>query len=71
MRGAPAIAIIGCLSLAVELLGDNSSDKKVMRQEVSVITPLNVISNVSIIKRSNLYGRRFDVQLFVELLLLK
>ncbi|XP_049870467.1 methylthioribose-1-phosphate isomerase-like [Pectinophora gossypiella] len=34
VRGAPAIAIVGCLSLAVELLKDNSSDKKIMRQEI-------------------------------------
>ncbi|XP_050670069.1 methylthioribose-1-phosphate isomerase [Leptidea sinapis] len=34
VRGAPAIAIVGCLSLARELLDDNSSDKKVMRQEI-------------------------------------
>ncbi|XP_022118539.1 methylthioribose-1-phosphate isomerase [Pieris rapae] len=34
VRGAPAIAILGCLSLAIELLKDNSSDKKVMRQEI-------------------------------------
>ncbi|XP_048478986.1 methylthioribose-1-phosphate isomerase [Plutella xylostella] len=34
VRGAPAIAIVGCLSLAVELLNDNSSDKKIMRQEI-------------------------------------
>lgn len=49
MRGAPAIAILGCLSLAIEVRKDNSADKKVMRQEVSVIillfecTKLNVI----------------------------
>ncbi|CAK1598585.1 unnamed protein product [Parnassius mnemosyne] len=34
VRGAPAIAIVGCLSLAIELLKDDSSDKKVMRQEI-------------------------------------
>ncbi|XP_050562396.1 methylthioribose-1-phosphate isomerase isoform X1 [Spodoptera frugiperda] len=34
VRGAPAIAIVGCLSLAVELEKDNNSDKKVMRQEI-------------------------------------
>ncbi|KPJ18990.1 Methylthioribose-1-phosphate isomerase [Papilio machaon] len=34
VRGAPAIAIVGCLSLAVELLKDETSDKKVMRQEI-------------------------------------
>lgn len=34
VRGAPAIAIVGCLSLAVELLKDNSLDKKIMRQEI-------------------------------------
>lgn len=34
VRGAPAIAIVGCLSLAVELLRDGSSDKKIMRQEI-------------------------------------
>ncbi|XP_046983040.1 methylthioribose-1-phosphate isomerase isoform X1 [Schistocerca americana] len=34
VRGAPAIAIVGCLSLAVELLGETFDDKKVLRQEV-------------------------------------
>ncbi|KAJ2951943.1 hypothetical protein O0L34_g4197 [Tuta absoluta] len=34
VRGAPAIAIVGCLSLATELLNDTSSDKKIMRQEI-------------------------------------
>ncbi|KAJ8733445.1 hypothetical protein PYW08_001743 [Mythimna loreyi] len=34
VRGAPAIAIVGCLSLAVELEKDNNADKKVMRQEI-------------------------------------
>ncbi|KAG6457496.1 methylthioribose-1-phosphate isomerase [Manduca sexta] len=34
VRGAPAIAIVGCLSLAVELLNDDMSDKKHMRQEI-------------------------------------
>ncbi|KAL0882215.1 hypothetical protein ABMA27_000757 [Loxostege sticticalis] len=34
VRGAPAIAIVGCLSLAVELLKDEMDDKKVMRQEI-------------------------------------
>ncbi|XP_075971483.1 methylthioribose-1-phosphate isomerase [Anticarsia gemmatalis] len=34
VRGAPAIAIVGCLSLAVELDRDNNSDKKIMRQEI-------------------------------------
>ncbi|KAI8424138.1 hypothetical protein MSG28_002734, partial [Choristoneura fumiferana] len=34
VRGAPAIAIVGCLSLAIELLKDNSLDKKIMRQEI-------------------------------------
>lgn len=34
VRGAPAIAIVGCLSLAIELLKDNFEDKKIMRQEI-------------------------------------
>ncbi|XP_069675614.1 methylthioribose-1-phosphate isomerase [Periplaneta americana] len=34
VRGAPAIAIVGCLSLAVELQGEVFTDKKVLRQEV-------------------------------------
>ncbi|KAL4708313.1 hypothetical protein ACJJTC_007719 [Scirpophaga incertulas] len=34
VRGAPAIAIVGCLSLAVELLKDDIEDKKIMRQEI-------------------------------------
>ncbi|CAH2991726.1 unnamed protein product [Chilo suppressalis] len=34
VRGAPAIAIVGCLSLAVELLKEEVEDKKVMRQEI-------------------------------------
>ncbi|XP_053603886.1 methylthioribose-1-phosphate isomerase [Plodia interpunctella] len=34
VRGAPAIAIVGCLSLAIELEKDNCIDKKVMRQEI-------------------------------------
>ncbi|XP_028172840.1 methylthioribose-1-phosphate isomerase [Ostrinia nubilalis] len=34
VRGAPAIAIVGCLSLAVELLKEEIDDKKVMRQEI-------------------------------------
>ncbi|XP_028026018.1 methylthioribose-1-phosphate isomerase [Bombyx mandarina] len=34
VRGAPAIAIVGCLSLAVELSPDNESSKKNMRQEI-------------------------------------
>ncbi|XP_072939620.1 methylthioribose-1-phosphate isomerase [Epargyreus clarus] len=34
VRGAPAIAIVGCLSLAVELLKNEYTDKKDMRQEI-------------------------------------
>ncbi|XP_075231127.1 methylthioribose-1-phosphate isomerase [Lycorma delicatula] len=34
VRGAPAIAIVGSLSLAVELLKDNFTSKKVLRQEI-------------------------------------
>lgn len=34
MRGAPAIAIVGCLSLCVELQGEDFDSKKVLRQEV-------------------------------------
>lgn len=34
VRGAPAIAIVGCLSLAVELVNETITDKKIMRQEV-------------------------------------
>ncbi|XP_041970486.1 methylthioribose-1-phosphate isomerase [Aricia agestis] len=34
VRGAPAIAIVGCLSLAIELLKDDTADKKIMRQEI-------------------------------------
>lgn len=34
MRGAPAIAIVGCLSLAVELRKENFSNKKQLRQEI-------------------------------------
>ncbi|KAJ0178925.1 hypothetical protein K1T71_005700 [Dendrolimus kikuchii] len=35
VRGAPAIAIVGCLSLAVELLkDDDTNDKKIIRQEI-------------------------------------
>lgn len=38
VRGAPAIAIVGCLSLAIEISKDECLDKKIMRQEVSLIT---------------------------------
>ncbi|XP_066994867.1 methylthioribose-1-phosphate isomerase [Anabrus simplex] len=34
VRGAPAIAIVGCLSLAVELQREIFDDKKILRQEV-------------------------------------
>lgn len=34
MRGAPAIAIVGCLSLAVELQKEEFQDKQTMRQEI-------------------------------------
>ncbi|GLG95463.1 Methylthioribose-1-phosphate isomerase [Gryllus bimaculatus] len=34
VRGAPAIAIVGCLSLAVELRKEIFEDKKILRQEV-------------------------------------
>ncbi|XP_055377721.1 methylthioribose-1-phosphate isomerase isoform X2 [Condylostylus longicornis] len=34
VRGAPAIAIVGCLSLAVELYNENFDSKKTMRQEI-------------------------------------
>lgn len=34
VRGAPAIAIVGCLSLAVELFKDDTNDKKIIRQEI-------------------------------------
>lgn len=34
MRGAPAIAIVGCLSLAVELRKENFDNKKQLRQEI-------------------------------------
>lgn len=34
VRGAPAIAIVGCLSLAVELYGETFDNKKTLRQEV-------------------------------------
>lgn len=34
MRGAPAIAIVGCLSLAVELKTEKFDNKKQMRQEI-------------------------------------
>lgn len=34
VRGAPAIAIVGCLSLAVEIGGEQFVDKKSLRQEI-------------------------------------
>lgn len=34
VRGAPAIAIVGCLSLAVELGRDPFENKKQLRQEI-------------------------------------
>lgn len=34
VRGAPAIAIVGCLSLAVEIYAEEFSDKKSLRQEI-------------------------------------
>lgn len=34
VRGAPAIAIVGCLSLACELFDEQFSDKKSLRQEI-------------------------------------
>jgi len=34
VRGAPAIAIVGCLSLAVELYSEDFDSKKTMRQEI-------------------------------------
>lgn len=34
VRGAPAIAIVGCLSLAVELFNEQFNDKKSLRQEI-------------------------------------
>ncbi|CAB3388723.1 Hypothetical predicted protein [Cloeon dipterum] len=34
VRGAPAIAMVGCLSLAVELHNEEQHDKKVLRQEI-------------------------------------
>jgi len=34
VRGAPAIAIVGCLSLVVEIWNEKFENKKVMRQEV-------------------------------------
>lgn len=34
MRGAPAIAIVGCLSLAVEIFNEQFTDKKSLRQEI-------------------------------------
>lgn len=34
VRGAPAIAIVGCLSLAVELYAEPFADKRSLRQEV-------------------------------------
>ncbi|XP_023702158.1 methylthioribose-1-phosphate isomerase isoform X3 [Cryptotermes secundus] len=34
VRGAPAIAIVGCLSLAVEIQPEVFTDKKILRQEV-------------------------------------
>lgn len=34
VRGAPAIAIVGCLSLAVEIHRETYDDKKTLRQEI-------------------------------------
>lgn len=34
VRGAPAIAIVGCLSLAVELHSENFNSKKDLRQDI-------------------------------------
>lgn len=34
VRGAPAIAIVGCLSLAVELYNEKFDSKKTLRQEI-------------------------------------
>lgn len=34
VRGAPAIAIVGCLSLAVELYAETFDSKKTLRQDV-------------------------------------
>lgn len=34
VRGAPAIAIVGCLSLAVELYKEEFDNKKTLRQEI-------------------------------------
>lgn len=34
VRGAPAIAIVGCLSLAVEIFNEQFTDKKSLRQEI-------------------------------------
>lgn len=34
VRGAPAIAIVGCLSLAVEINRERYDDKRTLRQEI-------------------------------------
>lgn len=34
VRGAPAIAIVGCLSLTVEIIRDDFADKKTLRQDI-------------------------------------
>jgi len=34
VRGAPAIAIVGCLSLAVEINPEDFENKKSLRQEI-------------------------------------
>lgn len=34
VRGAPAIAIVGCLSLAAEIYPEEFNDKKLLRQEI-------------------------------------
>lgn len=34
VRGAPAIAIVGCLSLAVEIYAEQFADKRSLRQEI-------------------------------------
>lgn len=74
VRGAPAIAIVGCLSLAVEIFNEPFIDKKSLRQEIegklnylvsARPTAVNVRRQISILVHSINSQFAFNLSLLV------
>lgn len=66
VRGAPAIAIVGCLSLAAELYSEKFTDKKLLRQEIEGKLNYLVSARPTAVNVSFLFLKSFDIKYCVN-----